>query len=214
MLWTADTGANGAGTVPLPADVIATLAHGEAYRARVSATSHAGLTAEVTAEFTIDASAPTTGHVTFGYAGAAGTTCVANATLGCSWGGAADDLSGLAALEWAVGTEAGADDLLPFEAAPVGRGGASRAAPAGLAADAVVYCALRATNGAGLSATAVSAGAPPAPTRVACRRSRARRESGDWGAGGWLGSYKGRGVWGTKVCGVCGARSSRRYKME
>ena len=66
------------------------------------------------------------------------------------------------ALSLAVGSEAGSDDLLPFEAAPVGRGGASRAAPTGLAADAVVYCALRATNGAGLSATAVSAGAPRA----------------------------------------------------
>ena len=69
------------------ADVIATLAHGEAYRARVSATSHAGLTAEATAEFTVDLTPPTVAPVRVDG------ICKANATLGCSWGGAADDLA-------------------------------------------------------------------------------------------------------------------------
>ena len=152
VLWTA--GGLVEGTAALPPEVVAAFAHGAVYQVRVAATSHAGLTAEATAEFTVDLTPPTVAPVRVDG------ICKANATLGCSWGGAADELSGIAALEWAVGSEAGASDVLEFAPASAGRGGASRPAPAGLAADAVVYCSLRASNGAGLSVIAASAGAP------------------------------------------------------
>ena len=70
VLWTA--GGLVAGTAALPPEIVAAFVHGAVYEVRVAATSHAGLTAEAAADFTVDLTPPTIAPLRVASAGGGG----------------------------------------------------------------------------------------------------------------------------------------------
>ena len=81
VLWTA--GGLVAGTAALPPEIVAAFVHGAVYEVRVAATSHAGLTAEAAADFTVDLTPPTIAPLRVASAGGGGSgACAATAFLG------------------------------------------------------------------------------------------------------------------------------------
>jgi subtilisin-like proprotein convertase family protein len=108
----------------------------------------------------VDTTPPLAGTVNDGWAPPDVDTQLSVTTLSANWSGFSDPQSGIAGYEWAIGTTSGGQELLAFT--PVGlQTGASTSAVdllLALANGATCYVTVRATNGAGLTATATSDG--------------------------------------------------------
>ena len=92
-----------------------TLVHGHHYTIVVIATSHAGLASEVSARFIADLLPPSVAVIADGPTVVADAGCASSAeAVTCSWAGVRDDLSGVASIEWALGTQPRIDDVYPL----------------------------------------------------------------------------------------------------
>jgi hypothetical protein len=161
VLWSQRVLPSGDLTVTLPSSMVASFEHGVEYEARVLATSLAGMSRQVAASFTADLTPPIPGGVVDGFGlDAHDVSCVATSEpLACAWDPAADDVSGLLSVEWAVGTTPLSDDVQPFMQAGTTVLHAKAAKKPDLPVGTTVYCTVRSTNRAGLASTASSDGA-------------------------------------------------------
>jgi hypothetical protein len=92
-----------------------TLNMGYAYVAAVKGTNHAGLSSEGASNLlTIDTSSPIKGTVTHtsGRNRATVTECQMTTVVAATWTGFADPESGVASVEWSIGTSAGMDNVV------------------------------------------------------------------------------------------------------
>jgi MYXO-CTERM domain-containing protein len=126
----------------------------------VRATNGAGLTATATSDgVTVpvpDSTPPVAGTVNDGIAGADVDSQGSTTSLSANWSGFSDPESGITRYDWAIGTAAGAGDVQAFTS--VGTSTAAAATGLTLANGTTYYVTVRATNGAGLTSTAVSDG--------------------------------------------------------
>ena len=160
-LWQSG-GVNGT-SIMIPADVDWLLLQGGTYEAVIVASSTAGLLSApvASAAFTIDTTPPVVGEIRDGN-GILDLSCIPSEVRpSCSWSGVFDDESGIAALEWGVGSLPNATDLQNFALVPWQRmtGQMLSAPSSSLEVGAHIYCTLRVTNGAGAVVVRSSDGA-------------------------------------------------------
>ena len=158
VLWGVNASASDA-VVALPPSVVSQLRHGETYRVRVIATSHAGLMGEVEAFVTLDESAPTAAVVRDGL-GPLDATCRGGSLPHvCSWTLTYPSAAQppIVHVEWALGTARFASDIRRFER--LGPLTTSSQAPSTSKPGSMVFCTLRVTNAVNRSSIASSDGA-------------------------------------------------------
>ena len=149
-IWSAVVPTGAATSLAFDADVLASLVDQTTYIITVRAIGLNGLSDASSASFTVDRSPPTSGTAHAG-PGSHRSCISATEPLVLTWRGLDDPESGLASVEWAIGTTPGGEDLQAFRPA----GGAAKVVPrvwngAGLLSTGMqVYHTLRATNGAG-----------------------------------------------------------------
>jgi len=130
------------------------LSHGTTYYVTVRATNDIALfTTGSSNGVKVDTTPPTVGSVNDGPGADIDTSPLV--TLSANWS-FADPESGIAAYEWAIGTSAGATNVMPFTYVAVDS--SAVATGLNLATGVTYYVTVRATNGAGTSTTASSDG--------------------------------------------------------
>ena len=150
-----------ASSLMVPASALSGVTSGAAYTVSVVARSHSGRETTATARFTADMSPPYVGFVHDGFDAYDAGCAAADEPIRCAWRQVTDVTSGIAKVEWGVGTSPLATDLIPFAA---GRAASAANGTAALPQSGVtgvgsrVYCTVRATNGAGLVTVASSNG--------------------------------------------------------
>lgn len=136
------------------------LSHGASYDVAVLAMSHAGLSTASLARFVADLVPPSATVMDGGEA--SDLACISHADpVTCSWRDAVDALSGLARVEWAVGTWRLGSDLrgfVPSASAAAASSGVT-AAPVNASVGSFVYCTLRLVDAAGMATVVSSDGA-------------------------------------------------------
>jgi hypothetical protein len=132
------------------------LSNGTTYFVTVRATNGVGLTTNVSTDgVVVDGTAPVAGTVNDGAAADVdGQT--STSTIQANWSGFADTQSGIALYEWAIGTTSGGTQVQGFTG--VGTATSASNGSLSLANGTNYYVTVRATNGAGLTATATSDG--------------------------------------------------------
>jgi len=139
----------------VPAAALANLVSGKIYQVKLQATSRAGLsTHALSSSFLFDSTPPESGTILAGRA-TGGSNCFLarpGAALELHWLGFEDRESGIRAIDIALGSEPGEDDLRPFDrVADAAKGKAALQVATSPPVGSTIYATLRATNGAGLT---------------------------------------------------------------
>ncbi len=132
-----------------------TLSAGATYYVSVRATNLYNMQTLVSSNgVTVDTNGPTAGTVNDG-AGADADFQVSTTTIAANWSGFGDPESGIAGYDWAIGTTSGGTDVQGWTG--VGLATSATNSSLSLASGTTYFVTVRATNGAGLQSTAVTA---------------------------------------------------------
>ena len=145
----------------LPSQAMAQLQHQGTYSLVLTSTSHAGISSSLATTFTADATPPVVGEILDGGGGLASACLIPGEPVRVAWRGLADDVSGLSAVTWGLGTNPYETDVeapRPVTAHEQGSVELAGVNLTALAAGTTLFSVLKVTNGAGANTTVVSEG--------------------------------------------------------
>ena len=162
LLWSSGNLTSNASEVTLPSAYVDSLAHGKTITVTLNATNQAQLSSSVSASLLVDRTPPVIESVFTGETALTHVSCQSTgAPFYLTWVGG-DDESGVASIEWAIGTALYENNIKPYGTISDGAEGSvprrwnSSDAGIDLAVDQVVYYRLRVTNGAGDTSVTLS----------------------------------------------------------